>query len=149
MDVEIIADGVHLPGPLLKLLYKKQRPRPFCINYRCYAGCGMPEGDSIPGNIQNGLKVIVEDGVAKLPGRSSFAGSVVTADRLVRTMIKMADVPFIDAVRMITSTRARIMKVSDKKGALVAGKDADIVVFDKEINIKMTVVKGRTIYEKP
>ncbi|MDB5250414.1 MAG: nagA [Segetibacter sp.] len=109
----------------------------------------MPEGDSIPGNILNRLKVIVEDGVAKLPGRSSFAGSVVTADRLVRTMIKMADVPFIDAVRMITSTRARIMKVSDKKGALVAGKDADIVVFDKEINIKMTMVKGRTIYEKP
>ena len=50
----------------------------------------MP-GESILGNIKNGLKVIVEDGVAKLPDRTSFAGSVATADRLVRTMIHMAE----------------------------------------------------------
>jgi N-acetylglucosamine-6-phosphate deacetylase len=46
--------------------------------------------------------VIVEDGVAKLPDRSSFAGSVATSDRLVRTAVRLAGVPLYDAVRMMT-----------------------------------------------
>jgi N-acetylglucosamine-6-phosphate deacetylase len=108
----------------------------------------MPEGESILGNIDNGLKVIVEDGVAKLPDRSSFAGSVATTDRLVRSMVFMADVPLIDAIRMITTTPARILGISDKKGALAAGKDADIVLFNSSIEIEMTIVKGRIVYNR-
>jgi N-acetylglucosamine-6-phosphate deacetylase len=109
---------------------------------------GMPPGKSVLGNIDTGLKVIVEDGVAKLPDRSSFAGSVATADRLVRTMLQLADVPLIDAIRMITSTPARIMGIGDKKGSLIAGKDADIVIFDRDINIEMTLIKGSIVYKR-
>ncbi len=148
MDVEIIADGVHLPAPLLKLVYKIKGADRTALITDAMRAAGMPEGESILGNVKNGLKVIVEDGVAKLPDRSSFAGSVATADRLVRTMIKIADVPLIDAVRMITSTPARIMKVADKKGSLATGKDADILIFDEEINIKMTMIKGRVVHER-
>jgi N-acetylglucosamine-6-phosphate deacetylase len=147
MDVEIIADGVHLPAPLLKLVYKIKGADRIALITDAMRAAGMPEGESVLGNMKNGLKVIVEDGVAKLPDRTSFAGSVATADRLVRTMVKMADVPLADAVRMITSTPARIMNVADKKGSLVAGKDADIVLFDADINIKMTMIKGKVVYE--
>lgn len=147
MDVEIIADGVHLPAPLLKLVYKIKGADRTALITDAMRAAGMPEGESILGNVKNGLKVIVEDGVAKLPDRSLFAASVATADRLVRTMIKMADVPLIDAVRMITTTPARIMKVSDKKGSLATGKDADILIFDEEINIKMTMIKGTVVHE--
>lgn len=146
MDVEIIADGVHLPAPLLKLVYKIKGPDRIALITDAMRAAGMPEGESILGNFKTGLKVIVEDGVAKLPDRSSFAGSVATADRLVRTMIKIADVPLIQAVRMITNTPARIMKVSDKKGSLVAGKDADIIIFDEDINVRMTMIKGKIVY---
>ncbi len=107
---------------------------------------GMPEGESVLGPLNTGLKVIVEDGVAKLPDRSSFAGSVSTADRLVRTMIQMADVSLLDAVRMISHTPARIMQVENKKGSIAVGKDADIVIFDEDIHIKTTMVGGRVIY---
>jgi len=58
----------------------------------------------------------------------------------------LADVPLLEAVRMITKTPARIMKIDNKKGSLATGKDADILIFDEDINIKMTMVKGRTIY---
>ena len=148
MDVEIIADGVHLPAPLLKLVCKIKGPERTALITDAMRAAGMPEGESILGNLKNGLKVIVEDGVAKLPDRTSFAGSVATADRLVRTMIKMADVPLTDAIRMITSTPARIMRVADKKGSLAAGKDADILIFDEDVDIKMTMIKGRIVYEK-
>ena len=108
----------------------------------------MPPGESMLGHRQHGLKVIVEDGVAKLPDRSSFAGSVATADRLVRTMVSIADVPLLDAVRMITRTPARILEISDKKGSLTAGKDADVVIFDGNIRIEMTMIAGRIVYDR-
>ena len=148
MDVEIIADGVHLPAPLLKLVYKIKGADRIALITDAMRAAGMPEGESILGSQKNGLKVIVEDGVAKLPDRTAFAGSVATTDRLVRTIIQMADVPLIDAVRMITSTPARIMKVADKKGSLTVGRDADIVLFDEDINIKLVMVKGQVVYEK-
>jgi N-acetylglucosamine-6-phosphate deacetylase len=148
MDVEIIADGVHLPAPLLKLVFKIKGADRTALITDAMRAAGMPPGESILGNIHNGLKVIVEDGVAKLPDRSSFAGSVATADRLVRTMIALAGVSLSDAVKMMTATPARISGVSDKKGDITIGKDADIVIFDKDINIAMTIIKGRIVYTR-
>lgn len=146
MDVEIIADGVHLPAPLLKLVYKIKGAARTALITDAIRAAGMPEGESVLGNIRTGLKVIVEDGVAKLPDRTSFAGSVATADRLVRTMISMAEIPLAQAVQMISSTPARIAGVSERKGELAKGKDADILLFDDNINIRLTMIEGRIVY---
>ena len=147
MDVEVIADGIHVPAPLLKLIYKIKGADHIALITDAMRAAGMPEGESVLGNIDNGLKVIVEDGVAKLPDRSSFAGSVATADRLVRNMVNMGGVPLLEAVRMISHNPARIMGIADRKGSLVAGKDADVVIFDQDINIKTTIVNGKVVYE--
>jgi N-acetylglucosamine-6-phosphate deacetylase len=146
MDVEIIADGIHLPAPLLKLVYKIKGADRIALITDAMRGAGMPEGESVLGNLETGLKVIIEDGVAKLPDRSSFAGSVATTDRLVRNMINMAGVPVTEAVRMMSLTPATIMQVADRKGSLLVGKDADIVIFDEKINVKTTIVNGQVIY---
>ncbi|MDB5030364.1 N-acetylglucosamine-6-phosphate deacetylase, partial [Mucilaginibacter sp.] len=143
MDVEIIADGIHLPPPLLKLIYKIKGPDRIALITDAMRAAGMPPGNSILGSKKNGMGVIVEDGVAKLHDRSAFAGSVATADRLVRTMVKMADIPLIEAIRMISMTPARIIGVADKKGSLVAGKDGDVVIFNDDIEIDTTVIKGK------
>jgi N-acetylglucosamine-6-phosphate deacetylase len=148
MTVEIIADGVHLPPPLLKLVYKIKGADKTALITDAMRGAGMPPGESILGSRHDGLSVIIEDGVAKLPDRSAFAGSVATADRLVRNMIQLADVPLCDAVRMMTSTPAAIMGVADRKGVLTPGKDADIVLFDDQINVQLTMVGGKIIYKK-
>ncbi|HRI20914.1 MAG TPA: N-acetylglucosamine-6-phosphate deacetylase [Panacibacter sp.] len=148
MDVEIIADGVHLPPPLLKLVYKIKGPDKTALITDAMRAAAMPAGESMLGSLHNGLKVIVEDNVAKLPDRSSFAGSIATADRLVRNMINMADVPLTEAVKMITATPARILNQAHKKGTLAAGKDADVVIFDKDITIETTLVKGKIVYNK-
>lgn len=146
MDVEIIADGVHLPAPFLKLIYKIKGPDRIALITDAMRAAGMPPGKSILGSLRNGLEVIVEDDVAKLPDRSAFAGSVATADRLVRNMVSMADVSLTDAVRMMTSTPARIVGVDGKKGSLAAGKDADIVIFDDKIQVETTIIQGKVVY---
>jgi N-acetylglucosamine-6-phosphate deacetylase len=108
----------------------------------------MPDGETILGSLQDGQRVIVEDGVAKLPDRSSFAGSVATADRLVRTMVRDAGVRLEEAVQMMTSTPARIIGFAGSKGSLAPGMDADIVIFDEDVRVSMTMVGGRVVYQK-
>lgn len=148
MNVEIIADGIHLPAPLLKLIYKIKGPDRIALVTDAMRAAGMPPGESILGSLTKGQKVIVEDGVAKLMDRTAFAGSVATADRLVRNMINLAGVSLFNSVKMITATPARIMGIDDRKGSLIAGKDADIVIFDEQINIEKTFVNGKLVYDK-
>ncbi|NLR62781.1 N-acetylglucosamine-6-phosphate deacetylase [Chitinophaga varians] len=142
MTVEIIADGVHLPAPLLKLVYKIKGPGKTALITDAMRAAGMGPGESILGGLDNGIPVIVEDGVAKLPDRSSFAGSVATADQLVRTMVNMAEVPLVEAVRMATATPAAIAGIASHTGSLVEGKDADIIFFDEQIRVSTVFLKG-------
>lgn len=146
MTVEIIADGVHLPKSLLQFVYKFKGPDKIALVTDSMRAAGMPDGPSTLGSIRGGQEVIVEDGVAKLPDRTAFAGSVATADRLVRTMIQVAEVPLSEAVRMITSTPARILGINNRKGALAVGMDADIVIMDDDIQIKSTIIGGNIVY---
>lgn len=145
--VEAIADGVHLPAPLLRLIYKVKGADRILLVTDAMRGAGMPDGESILGSLEDGVPVIIEDGVAKLPDRSSFAGSVATTDRLVRTYIAKGGVNLIDAVQMLTLTPAKLMHIDDRKGSIAKGKDADIIIFDENINIQTTIVGGKIIYQ--
>ena len=146
MTVEIIADGVHLPPALLKLVYKIKGPDKIALITDAMRAAGMPPGESILGDLKNGLRVVVEDNVAKLPDRSAFAGSVATTIQLVKNMIILADVPLIDAVKMMTITPAKIMGAHHKKGSITVGKDADLVIFDDDINLQYTIIGGKVVY---
>lgn len=146
MTVEIIADGSHLPAPLLKLIYKIKGPEKIALITDSMRGAGMPEGDTILGSLKNGRHCIIEDGVAKLPDRTAFAGSVATSDRLVRIMINLAEVPLEKAVMMITETPARIQRLNGK-GFLKIGADADIAIFDSGINVKYTILGGKIVHK--
>jgi N-acetylglucosamine-6-phosphate deacetylase len=149
MTVEIIADGVHLPPPLLKLVLKIKGADRIALVTDAMRAAGMPPGPSILGSRRDGLEVIVEDNVAKLKDRTAFAGSVATMDRLVRNMMVMADATLEDAVKMASLSPANIIGIGDRKGSLVAGKDADLVIFDEEIHIMETIVSGKRVYTKP
>lgn len=148
LTVEIIADGVHLPPSLLQLIYKQMGPNRIALITDSMRAAGQEVSESILGSTKDGMPVLVEDGVAKLPDRTAFAGSVATADRLVRNMIELAGVPLLHAVQMITSTPARISGVEKQKGSLTIGKDADITIFDADIRVLATLVKGDMIYQK-
>jgi N-acetylglucosamine-6-phosphate deacetylase len=140
LTVEIIADGKHLPPELLRLIVKLKPWDKISLITDAFHPAGKPEGSQVS---KRGYEVIVEDGVAKVPDRTVFAGSIATADRLVRNMRELAGVPLIDAVRMITLNPAGVLKISDRKGSLAPGKDADICVFDEGVNIKKVFVNGK------
>lgn len=145
MTVELIADDAHLPPELLKLVYKIKGPEKIALITDSMRGAGMPEGKSVLGCITDGLPVIVEDGVAKLPDRTAFAGSVATCDRLVKTMVQLAEIPLSKAVQMASQTPADILSLTGK-GQIKEGFDADIVIFNKDIHIMKTIVGGKVVY---
>lgn len=148
LTVEIIADGCHLPAPLLQMVYRFIGPKRTALITDSMRGAGMPEGESILGSLKNGQKVVIEDGVAKLLDRSAFAGSVATTDRLVRNMVELAGASLPDAVRMATETPARILGKSDALGRVAVGRNADLVIFDSNIRIAMTMVGGKVVYQE-
>jgi N-acetylglucosamine-6-phosphate deacetylase len=85
--------------------------------------------------------------VAWLNDRTAFAGSVATTDRLLRTMVCEAGVPLSEAVKMLTTTPARLVGIDGAKGALAPGMDADLVVLDERLTARLTVVEGRIVHQ--
>jgi N-acetylglucosamine-6-phosphate deacetylase len=143
LAVEIIADGRHLPAALLRLIYKVKGPEAICLTTDSMRAAGQDVMESVIGGLADGQRVIIENGVAFMPDRQSFAGSIATADRLVRTMVREAGVGLPEAVRMLTHTPASIMGIEDRKGSLEAGKDADLVAFDGDIRIGLVMMEGQ------
>lgn len=140
MYVEIICDGKHLPPELIKLIYKIKGPDKIALITDSLHLAGTKETHGF----MQATEFIIEDGVCKLVDRSAFAGSIATADRLVRVAVTEADIPLVEAVRMITEVPAKIMGLKTK-GALKAEYDADIVAFDEDINIKSVVAMGERL----
>ena len=145
MDVEIIADGCHLPHSLLRYVTKFKNKDRIALITDSMRAAGQNTTHSFLGSMSDPLPVIVEDGVAKLLDRTAFAGSVATCDRLVRTMRDLAEIPLHDAVYMMTKSPADIMGFDDR-GVLEAGKRADIVLFDETVNVSRTIAAGETIF---
>ena len=129
MTIELIADGIHLPATILRLAYKLKGVERTCLVTDALSSAAN-EGKPV-----NDPRIIIEDGVCKLADRSSLAGSIATSDTLVRTMVK-AGIPLGDVLRMAAETPARIMGVDDRKGSLQKDKDADIVILDKDLNVR-------------
>ena len=140
MSIELIADGAHLPGTILRLAYKLKGVDQTCLvtDALSFAGTGITESKD--------PRYIIENGVCKLADHSALAGSIATNDALVRNMVK-AGVPLTDALRMASETPANIMGVSDRKGSLEKGKDADIVILDDDLQIRAVWQMGNLVEE--
>lgn len=141
--VEVIADGRHLPADLLQLIYKIKGADHIVLVTDAMRGAGLPDGQTIMlGHKEHGTEVIIEDGVAKLMDRTAFAGSVATADRLIRTFRELTGAPLHEVVRMMTYNPAKLVKVLERKGSIAVGKDADLLIFDDDIAIKRVMARG-------
>ncbi|MBE6730507.1 MAG: N-acetylglucosamine-6-phosphate deacetylase [Ruminococcaceae bacterium] len=140
MYVEIICDGKHLPPELIKLIYKIKGADKIALVTDSLALTGTDRNHGF----MQATEYIIEDGVCKLMDRSAFAGSIATADRLVRVAVKEAGISVTEAVKMITETPAKIMKLNHK-GKIAQGFDADMVVFDDDIKVRKVFAKGDLI----
>ena len=139
MTVEVIADGLHVPPVMLKVVHKIKGVERMALITDSLAYAAS-EGD-----VSAEPRVIMEDSVCKLADRSALAGSIATMDTLIRTCIQKANIPMEDVFRMASETPAKIMGVFDRKGSIEEGKDADIIVFDRDINLTYVMQMGNEV----
>ena len=129
ISVELIADGIHVPPAILRYVHKIKGTERMCLITDALAVMAADNASAFD------PRVIIEDGVCKLNDRSALAGSIATMDRLIRTAVTCAELPFADVVRMTSETPAHIMGIYDRKGSLERGKDADIVLMDSSFEL--------------
>ena len=143
--VEIIADGRHLPMELLQFIYKCKGADRICLITDAIRAGGMCNGtQTVIGSLKNGLPVIVEDDVAKLLDRQSFAGSTATADRLYRTMAQAIGKDMVALSKMASLTPARVMGWNDR-GEIAVGKRADLLLVSEELKLEKIIYKGEIL----
>ena len=134
VTAEIILDFVHVHRALFRLLLKlKGRDNIIVVT------------DSLAAKPP---KDVAETGGAYRFNDGRLAGSSLTMIGALKNIVKSTNLSLQEALNMITLNPAKFLGVEKKKGSIAAGKDADIVIFDKEFDVKMTMIRGRIAFVK-
>lgn len=138
ISCELIADKIHVHPELFKLLLSiKGEDKLVLITDAIRAGC-MKDGYYDLG----GQRVEVRDGRAQL-SNGSLAGSLLTLNKAVKNFIEATNAPLHQVIKLVSLNPAAVIGLDHKKGSIDIGKDADLIVFDEDINIKMAMVEGK------
>ena len=138
VTAEVIADGVHVDDPALCLLLAAKSAESILLVSDGTAATGMPDGKYHLGSVE----VTVSAGVCRNQ-EGKIAGSTLTLDRAVRRMVSLG-VPLNAAVQMATWNPARLLGIEQRKGRLMPGADADIVLLDDSLQVVRVFARGRT-----
>lgn len=142
ITTETISDGIHIAYPSLRIAYKAKGTDKVLLVTDAMMACCMPDGKYSLG----GQDVIVENGAARLLS-GALAGSVLTLDNAVRNVYKNSKYPLYEVVKMASYNGAKFCKVDDRKGQIKEGFDADLLLFDENINIKSVFVNGKIVHQ--
>ncbi len=141
---EIIADGYHLPSSLIKMAYRMKGVEKLSLVSDAMRASGMGPGEYEVG----GLKALVEEGggVAILPDRTAFAGSISTMLQCLQHVVLVVGLSLGDALQMATLTPARTIGVADRVGQLAPGCYADLLILDRiDLSPKLIVLGGQPV----
>ena len=141
VSVELICDTFHIHPGVFSII-AKQKPGKLCLITDCTRAGGMPDGEYDLGGqpiFLKGIECRLADG--------TIAGSVLKLNNAVKNVLDHTDLPVNEVFKMASLNPANAIHKADRIGSLEAGKDADIIITDENINVLRTIKKGRTIYE--
>lgn len=141
ITTETISDGIHISYPSLRVAYKQKGTDKTLLVTDAMCACGMPDGTYALG----GQPVIVKNGAARLEN-GSLAGSILTLNKAIKNIYDNTDYPLYEIVKMASHNSAKYCRVDDRKGQIKENFDADLTIFDENIDIKMTIIGGKIVY---
>ena len=142
VTIELIGDGCHIPKESMLLALRIKGPDKIALITDAMRAAGTNDTHSILGARSTGVPVVVKDDVAQLPDFSSYAGSIATMDRCLRTAHVKYGIPLVDVSKMLSLTPARLAGCDTTKGSLEVGKDADIVIMTPDFQVSDVFVMG-------
>jgi len=138
ITTETIADGIHVDYPALRIAYKQKGLDKVILITDAMMACCMADGKYSLG----GQDVFVENGAARLQN-GSLAGSTLTLDKAVKNVYKNSSYGLQEIIKMVTYNPAKLLKIDNKIGSIKEGLNADLVLFDEDINIKRVIINGK------
>ena len=145
VSCELICDGVHVGPVAMRLLYRAKGARGVRLVTDAMAATGLPDGEYRLG----GRSVTVTEARSVLTGGGSIAGSTLTMEAAVQNAVRFLEVPIEEAVLMSSTNSATLLGLEERKGAIEAGLDADLVVLDERLNVEATMVAGQWLAGRP
>ena len=137
---ELICDFVHISPDIIKLVYKLKGKDKINLITDSEVGAGMPDGSYEV----NGRTLTVKDSVTRTEDGTIAGGSSCLID-CVKNIVSLG-VPLQEACQMATKNPAKAAGIYDVCGSITVGKQADILVLDKELNIKHIVLRGQKLF---
>ena len=141
ITTETISDGIHISYPSLRVAYKQKGTDKTLLVTDAMCACGMPDGTYALG----GQPVIVKNGAARLEN-GALAGSILTLNKAVKNIYDNTDYPLYEIIKMASYNGAKYCRVDDRKGQIKENFDADLTIFDENIDVKMTIIGGKIVY---
>lgn len=149
LTAEVIADNHHITPELLKMIYKCKGGDGMCLISDCLRAGGMKADGTLYSlgkkDDPTSQQFKVADGVAVLADGKTYAGSIQPISQMLRNVVFDGGVPLIEAIKMVTSTPARIIKADKYIGSIEVGKCADFCVLDKDLRVEKTIIEGKII----
>lgn len=143
LSCELICDLIHVSPAAIKLLFKNKGKDNICLITDSIEAKYMPDGEYSLG----GQPVFVKDNAARLEN-GTLAGSTLKLNEGVRNFMNTVNISLTEAVDCATINPAKVLGIADRKGSIELGKDADLIVVDKDLNVYMTICRGNVVYSK-
>jgi N-acetylglucosamine-6-phosphate deacetylase len=144
LSCELICDGLHVDPAAARLVYRTKGLSGMRLVTDAMAAAGMPDGEYRLG----ARPVIVTDGQPVTKDGLSIAGSTLTMELAVQNAVHFLGISLPEAVVMASTNSARLLGLADRKGAIAAGFDADLVVLDERLAVRATMVGGRWVHSQ-
>jgi len=137
---QVIADGIHTHPAIVKLIVRAKTPARTILITDAIRAAGCADGEYELG----GEPAIVKNGIVRNKA-GNLAGSTLTLDAAVRNVMAFTGLSFEEVLPMATSVPAEAMHLAGKKGVLQPGADADIILLDELLNVRLTLVEGQVV----
>jgi N-acetylglucosamine-6-phosphate deacetylase len=142
INCELIADNIHVHPAAMQVLAAAKGPAGVILVTDAVRPAGLPDGEyPFSGRI-----IHVREGAVRLPD-GTLAGSTLTLDRALRNIVTATGWPLREAWPMSSLNAARAIGLAATKGSLEVGKDADLVLLDAGLQVRLTVAEGTVVYE--
>ncbi len=143
LRASIIADGTHVHPAMVEIFLRIKGPSRAVLTTDCISAAGMPDGEHRLGT----LIVFVKEGICRDP-EGRLAGSSLTMDTAVRNCVKWTGMRWTEILQMASYNSADALGIGDRKGKILPGADADLVLMDEHMEVQRTIVEGRMVYER-
>ena len=140
IKVELICDFFHVHPDVIKLVYRLKGADKINMITDSVAGFGLPDGEYF----LDGSKKIVRDKHCYTENGTTIAGGSSSLIDGIRNLVSIG-IPLEDAVKMATKNPAETVGIYDKVGSITPGKQADLLILNKDLSINKIILRGKVL----